>query len=251
MKPMKRAPMKRASILALTLAALALVPTVAATAQAAEQPANREYVFEHLDAGIAEALFWELCDPATPELCRVVHAGSRELRVVATPSVQRKMARLVAERDAVPPSYQLQVHLLSASRQPGEPPAALSREARQALADLSSVLGYRRFELLDSGVVETVRNASLNLTGPAGARVKIGLELRGVSGLENDQLVVQVGAVSEGNGGAALPAGTPTIRPGHLLDTSLSLDLAETAVVGTTRLDGAAEALVLLLTAVR
>ncbi|HEX2162627.1 MAG TPA: hypothetical protein VHM02_01620 [Thermoanaerobaculia bacterium] len=241
---MKNAP----KILALTLA-LAAAGTGAA--QPAEEAQRREYVFQNLDATIAEALFWELCGAETSDRCRVLHASGSALHVMAPTAVQRRMASLVAERDALPPSYQLQVHLLSASRAPGEPPAALSAPARQALADLSSVLGYRRFELLDSGVVETVRSARVNLAGPAATRVGIVLELRDVSGLEDEKLVVQVGAVSEGNGRAGLPEGAPSIPASNLLETSLSLELGETAVVGTTRLAGADEALVLLLTAVR
>jgi hypothetical protein len=231
------------------LVSIALVAATAAAAQPEEEEAShRDYQLRHLDVRVAEALFWEVCEPQV-DSCQVLLAAGGALRVMAPRSVQRRMTRLLAERDALPPSQRLQLHLLSAGREPGEIPAALTAGPRQALEDLAAVLGYRRFDLLDSALVDTVQAARTNLAGPAGVVLDAALHVRTVTGLENEKIHVDLMLTVPGTDEQEPAAGGAKLRPGTLLSTSLSLNAGETVVVGTSRVDGGEEGLVLLLTA--
>lgn len=235
--------MKKTLIVCLALAA-------AATAAAQNEPPapQRSYDFRYLDARIAEALFWAICEEEGDAGCAVLNATGDELFVRAGLAVQRRMATLIAERDVMPTSQRLQVHLLTASPGAAALPERLQGEPRRALEDLATVLGPRRFTLLDSGVVEVVEMATTRLAGPGGALIDAGLRVREVSGLDDEKLHVDVRLAVPPQ---APPPGGQPLQAGALLETSLSLAAGETVVVGTSRLDGGDEGLVLLLTALR
>lgn len=230
---------------------IALAVATAAGAQPGENAPQRNYVFRHLDARIAEALFWEICEELGDARCAVLNAQGNQIAVRADLAVQRRMARLIAERDVLPASQRLQIHLLSAVPGAVELPERLGAEPRRALEDLVTVLGPRRFVLLDSGLVEMVEVTTTRLAGPGGVLLDARLRLREVSGLDNDKLHVDVSLAVPGPGERAPSEGAARLRSGSLLETSLSLDAGETVVVGTSRLDGGEEGLVLLLTALR
>lgn len=232
------------------LVCIALAAATSAAAQPAEEAGDRAYQLRHLDSRVAEALFWDLCD-AERDRCAVHSATGGGLTVRAPQSIQRRMARLLAERDVLPPSQRLQLHLLVAGRDRGQIPEALTAGPRKALEDLAAVLGYRSFVLLDVALVETVESARTNLAGPGGVVLDAALRVRAVTGLENDKLHVDLSLTVPGAHEQAQAAGGEGFRPASLLNTSLSLDAGETVVVGTSRVDGGEEGLVLLLTALR
>lgn len=184
-------------------------------------------------------------------------APDPEAAAVARATLERALSGLPPRRRAVlllselEPSQRLQLHLLSAGREPGEVPAALTAGPRQALEDLAAVLGYRRFDLLDSALVDTVQAARTNLAGPAGVVLDASLHVRTVTGLENEKIHVDLKLTVPGTDEQEPAAGGAPLRPGTLLSTSLSLNAGETVVVGTSRVDGGEEGLVLLLTALR
>jgi hypothetical protein len=223
---------------------MALAVATAAGAQPEGNAPQRAYEFRHLDARVAEALFWQICEEEGDARCAVLNAAGRALVVRADLPVQRRMARLIAERDVLPASQRLQIHLLSATPGAAAIPERLGAEPRRALEDLAAVLGPRRFVLLDSGLVSIADVTTTRLAGPGGVLLDAKLRLREVSGLENDKLYVDVWLAVPERSGADL-------RSGSLLETSLSLDAGETVVVGTSRVDGGEEGLVLLLTALR
>jgi hypothetical protein len=237
---------KKILIVGLALA----VATVAAAQPEADAPVRR-YDFRHLDAQIGEALFWEVCEEEGDARCVVLDAQGDVLQVRAGLAVQRRMARLIADRDLLPASQRLQIHLLSAAPGPAAIPERLGADARRALEDLAAVLGPRRFALLDSGLLEMAESASTHLAGPGGVLLDAGLRVRKVSGLDNEKLLVDVRLGVPGRGEQAPAEGAAYLRPGSLLETSLSLAAGETVVVGTSRVDGGEEGLVLLLTALR
>ena len=237
--------MKKMLILCSALAA-------AATAAAQPEPAapQRSYDFRHLDARVAEVLFWQVCDEEGEARCVVLNAEGDELVVRADLAVQRRMARLFAERDVLPVSQRLQLHVLGASPDTTALPDRLEGEPRRALEDFAAALGPRRFTLLDSASIETTDMATTHLAGPGGVVLVAQLRVREVTGVDGDELHVDV-RLSLPGGQPATAEGGVTVRPGDLLQTSLSLEAGETVVVGTSRLNGGEEGLVLLLTALR
>lgn len=235
--------MKKTLIVCLALAAAA-----SAAAQNEPPAPQRSYDFRYLDARIAEALFWEICEEEGDAGCAVLNAAGGQLMVRAGLAVQRRMATLIAERDVLPASQRLQVHLLSVVPGAAAFPERLDGEPRRALEDLAAVLGPRRFALLDSGVVEVVEVATTRLAGPGGIHLDAKLRVRGVGGIDDDKLHVDVSLAVPAQ---MRPEGAAPLPPGSVLETSLSLAAGETVVVGTSRIDGGDEGLVLLLTALR
>lgn len=240
--------MKKILVPVLALAA-ALAAATAASAQPEPAPPPRDYVLEHLEGVTAEALFWDLCGAEHGSTCQVLHATDSTLRVRAPNEVQRALARLLAERDVMPPSHRLQLHLLTAGRGEGALPPGLADGPRRALEDLAAVVGFGRFALLDSALVETTRGARTHLAGPGGLLLDAGVEVRQVAGLDDEKLLVELVLIAPGHGEQPEGRAQPPFRPGSLLQTSLSLSSGETVVVGSSRLNGGEEALVLLLTA--
>jgi hypothetical protein len=233
---------------ALFLCAALAAATVAA-AQPAPESSSRGYQLQHLDSRVAATLFWELCPPEAGDRCEVLDIAPHHFRALAPASVHREMTRLLAERDVLPGSQRLQLHLLTARREGQRLPADLTAGARRALEDLAAVLAYRSFDLLDSAVVETVDVARVNLAGPGGVVLDASLRLRAVTGLEGEKLHVDLSLVATGAAEQPAAERRPPFRPGPLLNTSLSLEAGETVVVGTSRLGGGVDGLVLLLTA--
>jgi hypothetical protein len=231
--------------------ALALAAATAASAQPDAAPPPRDYILQHLEGVTAEALFWDLCGAEHGSACQVLQATDATLRVRAPNEVQRALARLLAERDVVPSSHRLQLHLLTAGRGEGALPPGLGEGPRRALQDLASVLGFGRFALLDSALVETTRDARTHLAGPDGLMLDAGLGVRQVAGLDDEKLLVELVLIAPGPGEQPEGRGQPPFRPGSLLQTSLSLSSGETVVVGSSRVNGGDEALVLLLTALQ
>jgi hypothetical protein len=169
---------------------------------------------------------------------------------------------------------------LRAGAQDPLPPAAA-----KALADLKDFLPYRSFRLLDTSWTLAAPQSRL---GPGGPANTLKSRLRGAAGQDYELVLVaeqapgptprtpsrevnvlkfQLGASALSSLGLAPPNAFPPITaapgsnfqnappaqvfgaPGPLIDTSFRMDVGETVVVGTSRLNGD-KALIALLTAV-
>ncbi len=224
---------------------------------------QNRYEIRFLDLHSAEQLAWNLC--SFRDSCRVT-AQSTEgkagglLAVSADALTHERIVRELARVDVAPKTQSFQLILLAGSAQAGSSPKDLSPGAQKALNDLKGFLPYKSYERLDTTLVLATHEgmATARLVGRAGAAYNLRMAFR-PSGLgEEEQLFVSRFSLRED------PATTPVVpigpspgvstdhrAPRDLVDTTFSLKPGETIVVGTSRLDGSEDALVVLLTALK
>jgi hypothetical protein len=250
---------------------LALALVVPGRAQVDEpQGSQRTYVrgfrLHVVDLSVAETWIWELCERLRAEnACRVVEAiegDEPRLAIEGTDRVHAEVARLLAQRDsATPATRSFQVVLLQATKTGRTMDPALGERSLAALRDVGDYLPFTGFRVLDTAILTTTRNGETRLTGPDGLEYEVGLSFRDTHTVEGPVIEVLQLRVR----GEVVHESEPPARPGdaeanqrpqprhksveNLLSTSLSMRPGETAVVGTSRLDGGDEALVVLLTA--
>jgi hypothetical protein len=137
-----------------------------------------------------------------------------------------------------------QVVLLRASRQGPESVDDVPKSARKALDDIREFLPFKRYQLVDSGLMRLV-------SGLQGRIVLSSYEVAMSFEEKDRKLAIWFFSVYP-----VKPKGTQPLPPGHapeavkpLISTSFSIERGETVVVGSSKINGD-EALVVLLTAV-
>jgi hypothetical protein len=154
-----------------------------------------------------------------------------------------------------PPTHLVQVSLLAASKTGPNELADLPANTRQAIEDVRQFLPFKSYRLLDTALVRTQRSARTMLTGPDDREFRATFSLSGQQ--KPGKLLVQsfdlvekiempvpaAGGYSEGVAPPASPASK------YLLSSSFAAEVGQTVVVGTSRLNGGDEALIVLFTA--
>lgn len=245
--------------------AAALLCALAPMAQAAEEGAPpsvddltmvRTYRVNHLNLHEAEVLIWDQCTAVGRERCFVRDSGVNEaglfVAVFAAPAGHERIARALAQADVVPKTQVFQVVLVLADHGEGGNGQPLTPQATRALADVRDFLPYSRYQVVDRALVRTTRRADVVLHGADRLPLELGLSFQQRVG---DKLYVDGLRVLRS---ASVPrqagddASLVSEGPRTLLETSFSMEVGETVVVGTSRLetpDQSDKALVVLLTA--
>jgi len=222
---------------------------------------ENRYEIRFLDLHSAEQLAWDLC--SFRDSCRVTaqstdDKGGGVLAVSADALTHERIVRELAKRDVAPKTQVFQLVLLTGSAKAGASPKDLSAGAQKALNDLKGFLPYKSYELLDSTLMPATRGtvSTARLVGRAGAAYGLRMGFRAGGSGADEKLFVDRFYLGEESGTTPIqpPAGPNTGSGGHraprdLVNTSFSLKPGETIVVGTSRLDGSEDALVILLTA--
>jgi hypothetical protein len=225
--------------------AAALLLLAGPVVRAAQDPGpptyDTEYEIRYLDIHTAEALAWEQCP--NKDICRVMgsvnsdHRGG-SLAVRATPESHAKLARVLAEKDAAPPTQTFHLVLLAAGNKDGTASPDLAPGARKALDDMKGFLPFKSYRIVDTALIRVIRDENVQ------ARVL---------GLSGGNAVLMLRFSSGGADGKKLYVNTFNLnddKAGRLLQTAFSMDVGETVVVGTSSVSGSDEALVTILTAV-
>jgi hypothetical protein len=216
-----------------------------------------------MDLHNAEVLAWNQCgQPA--ERCRVASLAVNDastkgyLEVLADAAVHEKIARALAEQDAIPLSQSFQVLLLSAGANAAGAGLEIPANARKALDDIKGFLPFKSYQLLDAVWMRATQDRIANgqISG-RGAAYQVRLRFRNLGNPKDrnlfvDTFTLMAQPVTPKPSSAAAGEGQPIApqAPRALIDTSFGLKGGETIVVGTSKLDGADEAIVVLLTAV-
>jgi len=142
-------------------------------------------------------------------------------------------ARLPAKEEAAGFS----VALLLAPGKPGSPVEGLSADEMKAVQDASALLPYKSFQRLDSVFVRGPQGGLVRLQGPAGREysAKVAAGSTYYDGVWYLNVAIDV---------------TDSSSAGSVLKSEFRINLGETVIVGTSRVNGSDQALVLLLTAV-
>ncbi len=141
------------------------------------------------------------------------------------------------------PSYTFQAVFLIADNSASGALEGVPENAQKALRSAASFLPYKSYRLLDSAWIRTAFKGSSRVTGPAENYLEVNLVVD-PGGKAGSRIVI-----NEFNLQLLLKNGAPYGRP--LLSTAFSMELGETVVVGTSKLDGSDKALVVLLTALK
>jgi hypothetical protein len=254
--------MKNACVRLLTLA-LFLLPGSLAAAQQEQQPAaspsSVRYEIRYMDMHAAEVLAWDQC--IQKARCRVAALTVNDnkvkgfVEVLAEPAVHEKIARALAREDAAPRTQRFQLLLMAASAKDGGASSDVPANAQKALTDVKGFLPFKSYELLDTAWVSATqdRPAEAHMVGKKGQNFRIAMRFRNVGSPADRNLFVDAFQLTV-EPYATEPAG-PDDKPEHhpgrqLIDTTFGLKEGETLVVGTSKVDGVDEALVVLLTAV-
>lgn len=183
---------------------------------------------------------------------------------LAQPDFARVLpAQQVGVRGADPGESQLfHVTLVAAGRQgSGGGQGTLPKAVAQALDDIKDFLPYQSYRVVDSALVRASGEARTGLKGPDGTPFEASIHFRSEKDgdgprsflvehfelrkpLRVEALARDLESVRGGRAAVAPMAGQPTLR------ASFRIDEGETVVVGSSRLDGGDEALIVLLTAV-
>jgi len=125
-------------------------------------------------------------------------------------------------------------------------------KAQKALKDLQDFLPYKSYHLVDMAWLRTSWEASSQITGPKGETYVVDLIVQPTNG-PGERLIVQEFQITEV---AMMPP--PGASPGSsksprairkLLSSTFGMELGETVVVGTAKMDGPGKALIVLLSA--
>lgn len=246
-----------------------VIAGLAGAGQAQEKPASPKsapytssYEIHFLGPHAAETLAWDQCPKERDRPCRVrvyreVKAeGSASitfLEVQAEAEIHEKVSRALARQDIGPKTQTFYLVLLAAGPKPSAMPPQLSAGAQKALQDIQGFLPYKSYEVLDTTLLRGTRSITGRLVGRNGIGYHVELFFQQPGGPESKTLYVSSFGFGE-DGPVTLPATSPdgkaTSRPARarLIRSSFSIAEGETLVVGTSRIDGTDQALVLLLT---
>jgi hypothetical protein len=247
-----------ARLVMLLVALLALVTTGMTPALA---QMSRSFAVHSVDTRVVETWIWDLCEQYEEEQCRVIGVSPgnpSQVTVQGGEQVIAAVARLLAKRDtSVARTQTFQIILVQGKRGAGGMDPGLPKSAAAALEDVSQFMPFDSFSLIDTALISTTRDGETVLSGPGEVRYEARLSFFTTESVDGPVIVVrQLRVESQPVWREPPPAGPSAAaeRPGGwvrdtLLDTSLSVGVGETAVVGTSKLNGGDEALILLLTA--
>ncbi|MEE8523705.1 MAG: hypothetical protein V3T72_07210 [Thermoanaerobaculia bacterium] len=180
----------------------------------------------------------------------------REAPVVPRARLMLQQAQRVAQIAPIPwpdsnrSTQVFQVTLLLASVS-GESSPELPKAARQAVEGLKDFLPYKSYKVLDFAWVRTSGISQTQVKGPDGRAFNV--MIRYDDPEENEGKIFIRNFSLEDVGDVTSYASDPTIllrSSNPLISTSFGMEIGETVVVGTSRLNGDGKALVVLLTAI-
>ena len=174
-----------------------------------------------------------------------------------------------------PPDTRLvQINLLAASKTGNSDLSDLPANTRKAIEDIKDFLPFKGYRILDTSLVRALvptpdrggRPAKTFMTGPDGTKLQV--ELRMVAEKNSSEIFIQNFEVSpdmlsrfravpvtpdqQGQSDSSAPAIAPRadlLDMGALISTSFTANIGQTVVVGSSRLNGGDEALIVLFTA--
>ena len=231
----------------LTLAVLATSAAVGAGGD--PEVTSRLYRIHYLNVKEAELLIRQKCLTLGKRDCDT-RMRLNYVEFFSDEEAQAEVAALLKEKDVPPATQVFQVTLVVADNS-GEASPALPAGAQRAMDDLLGFLPFRSFRVLDSGMMRTSEQARLTLGGDLGYRAE--LVFRGdptsgkplfIEGFQLEQSYIRYVPSQPG-----LPAEREEVHR-DVMASSFSMEVGETVVVGTSKLDGGDQALVVLLTAV-
>lgn len=175
-------------------------------------------------------------------------------------------------QEEAPDTCLVQINLLAASKSGDSDLSDLPANTRKAIEDIKDFLPFKSYKILDTSLVRALilrpnrgaRPAKTFMTGPDGTKLQVELRMTGEEG--SDEIFVQQFEVSPSmrdrffavtpEQDIEMDSRAPAIAPradlldmGAFISTSFTATVGQTVVVGSSRLNGGDEALIVLFTA--
>lgn len=174
----------------------------------------------------------------------------------------------------MPATRLVQINLLAASKTGDSDLSDLPTNTRQAIEDIKDFLPFKGYKILDTSLVRAVvptpdkggRAAKTYMTGPGGEKLQV--QLRMTAEKDSHEIFISSFEVTpsmrdrfftvtpEQQNQIDIQADAPAIAPradlidmGAFISTSFTANIGQTVVVGSSRLNGGDEALIVLFTA--
>jgi len=157
------------------------------------------------------------------------------------------------------PSYMFQTVLLLGSSEGSSDLSGIPANVAGALEDVAQFLPYKSYRMIDTSIIRSAVEARGRLTGLSGQEFELEFRFQDVDadslfvkGFSIDTLVpeAQDRVVTEGKK-TKLEHQPPRWVRKSVIATSFTVEIGETIVVGTSKLNGSGQALIVLFTAVR
>jgi hypothetical protein len=140
-----------------------------------------------------------------------------------------------------------QIILLRGTTSGSEELTGLPKNAEKAVKDVRDFLPFKSYKLLDSALLRIDESGKTQLEGIPPQQYEVSFAYRPMAGNKLSIWTFRLVAVKP-KVGTPLPRGVAPEAERALIDTSFTVDLGETIVVGSSKLGGS-EALVVLFTA--
>ena len=137
----------------------------------------------------------------------------------------------------VPETCLFQIVLLIGEKSPSNQPSDVPENAAQALDDISRFLPYKSYRLVDVALIRSAGSGETMIAGPEGHDYAV--QLSYTTNSESDKIFVRNFELNDRGPGPHR----------GLISTTFSVDWGETIVVGSSKLDGGDQALIVLFTA--
>jgi hypothetical protein len=229
-------------------ATVALALVLLATPAAAQDVYGRNYNTRILEPAVAEAIAWAQCEDSESQ-CAVTSVSPASITITADPATHAKISAALAAAQKVPSAQVFQVTLIEAENNGDRGLGNVPEPARAALSDARGFLPFNGYKLLGTAVLRTNDAASAMVSGPGGGEYNCEINFYHAVNTDGHQLVLRRFSL------ARMP---PKMDNGQYVDGAAAIDIlntsfgmkpGETVVVGTSKLEGANQALVVLLTA--
>jgi len=220
---------------------LATVPT------AADEARLRSFDIRILDSDVAEELVLRQCGPAAP--CEIVNIGPSRVEVLAESQILNKISAALAAAQKVPGVQVFQVTLIEAILNGDSGIQNVPEPARKALADARSFLPFNGYKLLGTAVLRTGEGATAIVNGPDDVDYNCEIRFHYSVTRHGPELVLRRFMLQRMPPQTEFGQYLEGASAVDVLNTSFSMKPGETVVVGTSKLEGAHRALVVLLTA--
>jgi hypothetical protein len=227
--------------------AIAVLILIAAPV-AAQETHQRHYDVQILDPDVAEAIVTKVCLRSTT-LCAVANVSPSDITVEADISMHPQISAALAEAQQVPSAQVFQVTMIEAENNGDKGLGNVPEPARAALEDARSFLPFNGYKLLGTALLRTNSSASAIVNGPGGADYACEISFHHAVTRDGHQLVLrrfELSRMPPQNEFGQYLEGASAVE---ILNSSFGMTPGETVVVGTSKLEGANRALVVLLTA--
>ena len=192
----------------------------------------------------------------------------RRIALIAVLVVANGVAGLATAQEPAPETRLIQINLLAASKSGDSDLSDLPANTRKAIEDIKDFLPFKSYRILDTSLVRAMvqedrsRPAETYISGPEGEKLQVSVSMTAEKGgtevlvhhfevtpsMRDRFFAVTPEQQIDPNAPAVAPR-ADLLDAGPFISTSFTAKVGQTVVVGSSRLNGGDEAMIVLFTA--